>query len=467
MYYKLEGDEDWIFVKSIESQLTGAGAVRFQSCTSKALRYVVWNFSAKPINSTYVPDEVVSTINVNVSSGDNTGIATLGGGTEIADEVKYLYGDVATVTMRPNSGYVSAYAKVNGEFVTITANKFSFVVDKNSVDVEVVFEPMFETHVVTGKIAVDNTYKDYDLPSYVTVVAYMEDGRSYTNNNVPVGADGSVSIQLREGTFKIYAYSSNLASKEKSVTINSINKNFGTITLCTMVDGNVTVNGTTLETQNAMGKTLLYSDGMLNLPVKKATNCWLPEAVTAKDFVFSADIIQTGTLNSPYYSNDEVAGFIFSNGTKTFSIQFWGDGFRVSESGFNSKAMLFPNLNGGVAYFGNMASGVVNQHNLAVKVVGTDMLVYVDYKHVFTMTSKDGLVFASGVNGTLHKDFGTNNMEVVKGLYNGVVGDGSKEIAIGFHCNLGSTNDRTNQAGFFNVKFTDKENLVKAFNGKF
>jgi hypothetical protein len=83
------------------------------------------------------------------------------------------------------------------------------------------------------------------------------------------------------------------------------------------------------------------------------------------------------------------------------------------------------------------------------------------------MTSKDGLVFASGVNGTLHKDFGTKNMEVVKGLYNGVVGDGSKEIAIGFHCNLGSTNDRTNQAGFFNVKFTDKENLVKAFNGKF
>ena len=234
-----------------------------------------------------------------------------------------------------------------------------------------------------------------------------------------------------------------------------------------MVDGNVTVNGTTLETQNAMGKTLLYSEGMLNLPVKKTTNCWLPEAVTAKDFVFSADIIQTGTLNSPYYSNDEVAGFIFSNGTKTFSIQFWGDGFRVSEFGYSGSAMLFPNLNGGVAYFGSMASGVVKQHNLAVKVVGTDMLVYVDYKHVFTMTSKDGLVFASGVNGTLHKDFGTNNMEVVKGLYTGVVGDGTKEIAIGFHCNLGNTNDRTNQAGFFNVKFTDKEDLVKAFNGKF
>ena len=59
-------------------------------------------------------------------------------------------------------------------------------------------------------------------------------------------------------------------------------------------------------------------------------------------------------------------------------------------------------------------------------------------------------------------------MEVVKGLYNGVVGDGSKEIAIGLHCNLKESGKTyTNQAGFFNVKFTDKENLVKAFNGKF
>ncbi|MBE5732145.1 MAG: hypothetical protein E7353_03820 [Clostridiales bacterium] len=463
MYYKLENDPAWIMIKRIESTLSGPAALRFESCTSKALHFTVWNFNVKALNSTNIPDDLISNINVNVSSGENTGSATLGGGTEIAGEIKHVVGDVATVTLKANNGYMPAYAKVDGEFVSIVSNKIQFIVNSTNINVEVVFEPVFETYTVTGKIAVDKTYKDFVLPKYVTIVAYMVDGRTYSSN-VAVGTDGSVSMKLRAGTFKMYAYSDTLASREVDVTISSINKNFGTLTLSTMIDGATTVNGVTLVNSKPMDKELLYKEGMLNLPFHYTDACWLPEAVTANDFVFSTDIIQSGNPESPYYSNDEVAGLIFSNGTKTFSMKFWGDGLRISEIGYSTAGMLWPHINKDVAYFGSMNASTVKTVNFAVKLVGTDMLVYINQKHIFTMTTSKGFVWASGVTGTEHYP---NNNDVVKEAYAAVVGDGTKEIAIGFHCNLGTAAERTNQAGFYNVKFTDKASLVSSFNGKF
>jgi hypothetical protein len=219
----------------------------------------------------------------------------------------------------------------------------------------------------------------------------MVDGRTYTFNNVAVAQDGTVTIQLRTGTFKMYAYTDTLASREIDVVISDANKDLGTLSLCTMLDGNVVVNGTVLTSINPMGKELLYKEGMLNLPAFKRDACWLPEAVTANDFVFSTDIIQTGNADSPYFSNDEVAGLIFSNGTKTFSIKFWGDGLRISESGYSTAGMLWPHINKDVKYFGAMGVNDVKIHNIAVKLVGTDMLVYINYKHIFTMTTTNSL----------------------------------------------------------------------------
>ena len=465
MFYKLESDPDWIMIKTIESTLTGNAALRFMSCTSKALHYVAWNFKINKLVGNNIPEDLMANINVNVSSGAETGSTSMGGGTEIDGELNFVYGDVAIVNLKPASGYIPAYAKVNGEFVDIVSNRFQFSVDRKNVDVEVVFEPYFETLAVTGKIAVDNTYSDFELPSSVNIVAAMADGRTYTFNNVSVANDGTVLIQLRAGTFKMYANTATLASKAIDVTISNINKNFGTLTLSTMRSGEAVVNGKVLTTVNPMGESLLYSDGMLNLPVAQGTSCWLPEAVASGDFVFAADIIQSGNPESPYYSNDEVAGFIFSDGTNTFAMQFWGDGLRISAIGYTTTGMLWPHINKDVAYFGKLASNAEKKVNFAVKLVGSDMKVYINYKHIFTMTTDKGFVWADGVTGTDH--YPANN-DTVKGIYANVFADTSKDVAIGYQCNLNrSGSTYTNQAGFYNVQFTQKESLVSSFNGKF
>jgi hypothetical protein len=232
-----------------------------------------------------------------------------------------------------------------------------------------------------------------------------------------------------------------------------------------MRSGTAVVNGVTLTTENAMSEELLFKQGMLTLPVAKSSNCWLPEAVVKGDFVYSVDIIQSGNEDSPYYSNDEVCGFIFSNGTRTFSVQFWGNGFRISGWAYNAGAMLWPQIANQSNYFGTLPAGVERVNNLAVKRLGEDLYVYANGRHLFTLSNKQGFVWASGVSGKLaFAEDESSAMEV----YSSVMTDTTKELAIGYHCNLGKADGScTNQAGFYNVKFTDKAELISRFYGRF
>ncbi|MBO5223250.1 MAG: InlB B-repeat-containing protein [Clostridia bacterium] len=464
MYYRLDTTAEWELIQIVETNLSGAVALRFDSSTSKALHYIVWNFKAVSLTSENTPQDLYSSVNV-VNKNEEMGTVSLSGGTEIDGKVEYVYGDYVTLTLRSNAGYMPAYAKINGEFAVIENNKIQFLVNEKVFNIEVGFEKYFETYPITGKITVDTTYKDFKMPSSVNIVAYMQDGRSYESKNVPITSDGSVAIQLREGTFKIYAYSSTLASLEKDITVSKDNRTFGTLTLCNMRSGNVVVNGTTLITENAMGEELLYKNGMLTLPVAKSSNCWLPEAVVKGDFVYSVDVIQSGSEDSPYYSNDEVCGFIFSNGVRTFSIQFWGNGFRISGWAYNIGAMLWPQIANQPIYFGSLPAGVEKVNNLAVKRLGEDLYVYANGRHVFTLSNKEGFVWANGVTG---KDGFPDAESAAMEVYSSVMTGTEKELAIGYHCNLGKADGScTNQAGFYNVKFTDKAELVKAFNGRF
>jgi hypothetical protein len=293
----------------------------------------------------------------------------------------------------------------------------------------------------------------------------MEDGRSYTVNNVAVASDGTVNFKLRAGEFAgVYAISETLASKAVPATISKAGDSVGTLTLSVMRGGNVTVNGTPLASNTALNEELIGSHGMLILPNRAQNSQWMPESKAKGDFVFSTDMIQSGTVGSPYYTNDEVAGLVFGNGVAEFVILFWGNGFRISAGGFDTKTMLHPTVTGLSAYFGAIPAGQEKKHNLAVKRSGTSLLVYVDGTHIFTMTS-EGFKWATGISGGEQYP---GNKEVCAGLYNAVFGNPNAEIAIGFRCNVNMAKpELTNQTGYFNTVLTTDASIVNSFNGKF
>jgi hypothetical protein len=267
-------------------------------------------------------------------------------------------------------------------------------------------------------------------------------------------------MSLREGTFKVYAYSTTLASKAIDVVINEENKDLGTLTLSVMRGGNVIVNGTTLISATL---TDVFEQGMVALPGTSQANCWMPEAVTSGDFVFSADMTQTGGVDSANYTNDHVAGFRFSNGSATFGIQFWAKGFRISNGGWSTTEMLFPQPAAEQYFADNLTEGQSRTHNFAVKRVGKTLAVYVDGKHLFTLSSEKGFEWAPGVTGTENYPANVNN---VKDLFTNVFGNEEAEIAVGVGCNLFNTSGAyVNKSGFSNMVLTNKADVVTSFNG--
>ena len=454
---------EWSLVHIQESEVAGDVAILLQSTNSKSNHYVFWNVNVAPLSDENLPEELIKDVTVNLLSGDNSGTVTLSGGSVIDGQTKYVSGDTVVVTIKPNKGYVLAYAKVNGVAVAPTGDKLNVVV-KADTQIDIFIEPQFMTYTVTGKVVVDTTYMEREMPKSVNIYAYFEDGRAFSVYDVLVDNDGSVSFDIREGQFKMYAYTDTLVSAEIDATISETETDFGTLTLQYMRGGNVTVNGTTVKTSHALNEANL-SKGMINLPGTKQNHCWMPESKAKGDFVFSTDVVQTGGADSDCYANDHVAGIVFTNGTATFSIQFWSNGFRISDGYWNTAKMMFPKPTATQYFSDTLPAGETRTHNLAVKRVGTSLLVYVDGVHTFSFSVDKGFEWASGVSGS---EGYPANANAVKELYASVFGNADSEIAIGFRCSLmNEGGSYINKTGFTNIVLTDKADLISSFNGKF
>jgi hypothetical protein len=339
------------------------------------------------------------------------------------------------------------------------------VVKGYEMNVEVMFEPEFETRTVSGKIAVTEYKKGLTLPSSVNIIAFLKDGRQYQIDNVPVASDGSVSFVLRDGEFKITAYCATLSSTPKEFTVSKTSTNFGTITLDVMRVGDVTVNGVQVKNDAVANEDLLLSDGMTIMPIRKQTTLWLADGVVKGDFVAQTTMIQSKDPSDPWYTTDEVVGFQLSNGTSTLAIMFLESGFRVHARGYSPTEETCPMLSSNVHYFGNKVNATTDTINtLGLKRVGKDLIVYANGVKFMTINSTNGITLH--IQGYKKIDGATNEAHV-KAQAKALLDNLDQEIAIGYRCNInmGNTAVYFNQTGFYNTIISDKADVVSSYNG--
>ncbi len=465
MYYKLESHTDWQLIHVQQSSLSGTAGLFIGSSNTYNNHYVFWNVKSKELTDEDVV-EFEAEVNVNLTSDPAYGSATLSGGVEVGGEQKYAIGDNLALELKPATGCLLAYVKVNGNRIeNIVGTKVSIPVSDYNVDVEVMFEPQFETRMVTGTIAVDGYNSKCKLPSAVNIVAYMEDGRTYSFDNVQVASDGKVSFTLRDGTFKLYAYSQTLSSKAIDFTSSATNSDFGTIVLDVMRSGTATVNGIELNNEASPNESLLFSDGMTIMPMRKQTTLWLTEGVVKGNFVAQTTMIQSKDPNDPWYTTDEVVGFQLSNGTSTLAIMFLESGFRVHARGYSPTEEMVLMRESKEHYFGNKVNASTDTINtLGLQRVGKDLIVYANGVKFMTINSTDGLIMHVAGSSKYNAE---SNIAHLKACALAILDNTDQEIAIGYRCNINMGNTTTffNQTGFYNTIISDSASVVDSYNG--
>ena len=463
-YYKLESDADWNLIHVQEGKVKGTAGVFLGTTNSTNNHYAFWNVKSS-VPSAETLNSLVAPVTVNVTSGDSSGTVSVSGGTEIDGVVKQVVGDTLILDLKPAKGNVLALVKVDGKRVEVVNNKMSILINKEGMTVDVMFEPEFETRVVSGKIALPTYKSGLTLPSKVNFIAFLQDGRQYAVDDVAVANDGSVSFQLRDGAFKITAYCDTLSSTPKEFTVSENSTDFGTITLDVMRVGDVTVNGIQVKNDSIPNEELLFSDGMTIMPIRKQTTLWLANGVVKGDFVAQTTMIQSKDPSDPWYTTDDVTGFQLSNGTTTLAIMFLEAGFRVHAKGYSPTEETCPMLSSNVHYFGNKLNATSDTINtLGLKRVGKDLIVYANGVKFMTINSTSGI--------TLHiqgykKIDGTTNEAHVKACATVLLDNVNQEIAIGYRCNInmGNTAVYFNQTGFYNTIISDSASVVSSYNG--
>jgi hypothetical protein len=268
-YYKLHNETEWNLIRVQRVGITGKAGLFLTSTNSKYNHYIIWNVVATELNDTNIPQDLLASVVVNESTPSH-GSVKVSGGTEVDGNLVYALGDTLIFDLKPNQGYVLATAKVNGEMVTVNKNKFVLDVTKNDLVVDIAFEPQFETRMVKAKILAETTYRGAALPSKVNVVATLTDGRQFIFDDVAVASDGSISLELREGTHSIYAYTDKYSSKPKTVTVSEHSTDLGDIALDVMRFASVTANGVALKSVTPNEKEL-FTQGITCMPSRNQT----------------------------------------------------------------------------------------------------------------------------------------------------------------------------------------------------
>ena len=105
-------------------------------------RYFAWNLKVQPFTDENIPNDIKRNVTINNLT------PTLGSYSIIADtamngsERVYAMGDEITLGLNAVDGAIPAYAKVNGEYATISRNRISFNVRDEDIEVELFFEKM-------------------------------------------------------------------------------------------------------------------------------------------------------------------------------------------------------------------------------------------------------------------------------------------------------------------------------------
>ena len=468
-FAKTEDETEYRFLDSYTADKNfGRSEFRFVVTAGKPTHHFFYNVNLTRITGTNTPAFIEREINL-VNDESLGSVRVLG--SSHAEEGKYVVGDTLRINATPVKGKVLAYAVVNGKIVLPVDGVIIHTVDYKENNIEIYYEDEFVTRDVTGKIA---TIDGRAIPQKVKVVAYMFDGREYSFTVVP-DAEGKFTINVRDGELNFYADADNFYSKPVAYTVSETATDIGTLTLDVykIASSAITVNGGSMNTDVSYvyDRTL----GEYRAPGRSGGTAYMPELITSGDFVFSCDVtLNTGDINSKYYTPDFSTGFEFTNGKanvdnqKTFGILFTCDGFRVSHGGWSSTYMV--ETHNGLDYYYPRNNPKDVTHNFKLVRLGTTLKVYVNDTLSMTIDPTNGVKMYVDGNVVSKPHTGAAGATLascenwIKSQVNTMFGEDGGDIAIGYKVNVNTaTQGVLNSAGFRNTTLVTDPEVIEQY----
>lgn len=466
-FAKTEDMEDYVYCMSYTADKDfGKAEFGLRVTAGKSMHHFFYNVNATALTSSNIPDYLVRDYSVN---GGEEGTIRVSG-SSIKEANKAAVGDKIVVRITPNPGKIVAYALVNGKIQLVENNTLTYTVGyEGTNNIEIVYEDVFETRNVTGKIAV---MEGKSMPASVKIHAYMDDGRQYSFTP-ELDENGNFTVNVRDGELNFYAEADNFYSKPVKYTVSELATEIGTIILDVYktAPSAITVNGGSMGSDT----TYVYDRdlGEYRAPGRSNGTAYMPDLIASGDFVFSCDVtLNTGDPTSKYYTPDFSTGFEFTNGKanvdnqKTFGILFTCDGFRVSHGGWSNTYMV--ETHNGLEYYYPRNNPKDVTHNFKLVRLGTTLKVYVDDTLSMTIDPTNGVKMY--VNGNLankpHSGPGnlTDCENWIKNQVNTMFGENGGDIAIGYKVNVNtSTNGILNSAGFRNTTLVTDPDVIAQY----
>ena len=468
MFYKKTNETKWTRIWVGECRASGPSSIFLYSMNGSSTynHTIFWNVKMEALTSTSEPEMMTIEPSINIVGESQESIdaadVRLVGGTKIDGQTKYIIGDTAKLQVSAKPGFICSSVKYNGAEVDLKNGEYNFVVD-GPVDFELFYEPAFSVYDVTGKISIDTTYTDRNLPESVNIYAYYDEYRNYKLLNLPVASDGTVELSLRAGTFEIYAEANGLVSKKQTVTIDVNNKNIGNYKLEFYNTGKTIVNGNVLNNNpNPLNTQDLYTNGMMYLTGYNQERSYLPASPTKGNFVLYTELTQSSDPTSPAHTSDYVSGIVFANYWSTFAIYLYNNGFRIGPGWWDNTQMIEVFFKDKPYFFNR---GTTSKVRLGVKKANGILSVYVNGELYFTFDSTNGFVPADGkeVEYDLNK-----SEEVIKRYKDTLDNDSYPEVSLGYGCNLaagGNNVNMFNRTGYSSPIITQREASINAFDG--
>ncbi len=464
-FAKTKDEAEYKFLDSYTADKNfGRSEFRFVVTAGKPSHHFFYNVNLTPITASSVPEFIERELNL-VNDNSFGTVKVLG--SSHAEVGKYIVGDVLRISATPIKGKVLAYAVANGKIILPVDGIVTYTVDYTANDIEIFYEDEFDTRDVTGRLV---TLEGKTLPSKAKVFAYLLDGREYPFDVKP-DENGNFTINVRDGELYFYAQAGEFYSKPKKYAVSDTATNIGDIVLDVYKGGNITVNGGAMNSdpEYVYDRNL----GEYRAPGRSGGTLYMPELIASGDFVFSCDVtLNTGDVNSKYYSPDFSTGFEFTNGksnennVKTFGILFTCDGFRVSHGGWSSDYMV--ETHNGLDYYYPRDNFADVTHNFKLVRLGTTLKVYVDGELSMIVDPQNGVkMYVDGkVVNKVHTGPGnmTDCENWIKRQVNTMFGQNGGDIAIGYKVNVNTENTGIlNCAGFRNTTLTTDPAVVEQY----
>jgi hypothetical protein len=458
MYSKPASSSEYTLVYTYTTNLTiGNSVVRliFSASSSKDYHFFIYNVEAKPISD--LPEAATCDVTFN-----DAGTHTISGAHKDKDNnTVFMIGDTVTVGVEPPEGQLLAYVKINGKFVNVSAdNTFTFTVTSDIV-IDVEYEEPYESRQITGTVkyadGIDKTLDSVDL-----VFEYAIDGRPYTFLDVPVAADGSFSVSLRDGLFNAYAYKDAMTSRLVEFSVAENHTQGPDIVIDVYDQGSVTLNGKTLKSSTPYNDEDLQSEGGLHVPgrMNGSMYAYLPATATSSDYFYAETNIKMGGGSAvdgtnPYFTNDHVTGIALSTATTKIAFLFWSGGLRICSGGWSDSGYMMQYTTDRSSFFSDSDS-TIRTHKLAIANVADELYVFIDDELVLTMNPTDGVTTKVGrIMATSGNDNANANLSAI---LSDVL---SGECCLSYGANISMSEGHYNKALFYDTIFTTDEQIAR------